>query len=217
MGSKDQGRSSDRGSDTRLTNSRQRGVVLWSKPSHGTWSRGSSRMNPRTSKNPRTCRQPSRPPRSAKLPDIVDAATRSRMMSGIKGRDTKPELVVRKALHGRGFRYRLHARDLPGRPDIVFPRYRVAAFVHGCFWHGHNCPLFRLPGTRRAFWKEKIEKNRQRDETAARRLEDADWRRLTIWECALRGKGRLPIADVIDTAEHWLKGQGTTLEIRGIV
>ncbi len=86
------------------------------------------------------------------MPDIVDAQTRSRMMAGIRSTNTRPELAIRKALHAAGFRYRLHPRDVPGKPTWRLPRYRAAVFVHGCFWHGHDCPLFRLPDTRREFW-----------------------------------------------------------------
>ena len=94
------------------------------------------------------------------MPDIVDSATRSRMMAGIRSTNTRPELAIRKALHAAGFRYRLHPRDVPGKPDMAFARYRAAVFVNGCFWHGHDCPLFRLPDTRREFWSAKIERNR---------------------------------------------------------
>ena len=84
-------------------------------------------------------------------------------MSGIRGRDTKPEKLIRSALHRLGFRFRLQSKKIPGRPDLVLPKFRAAVFVHGCFWHGHDCPLFRLPGTRRAFWDAKIKRNRERD------------------------------------------------------
>ena len=97
------------------------------------------------------------------LTDIVDEQTRSRMMAGIRSRNTRPELIVRKGLHARGFRYRLHARGLVGRPDMVFRKYGAVIFVHGCFWHGHDCSLFRLPGTRSDFWQKKIGRNRERD------------------------------------------------------
>lgn len=149
------------------------------------------------------------------MPDIVDPATRSRMMAGIRGRDTKPELAIRRALHAKGFRYRLHGKNVPGRPDLVLRRYRAAIFVHGCFWHGHDCPLFRLPGTRTEFWKAKIERNRERDREVAAALEDISWRRLTIWECALRGPRKLCFESVIEDVSRWLKGQGAVLEIRG--
>lgn len=126
------------------------------------------------------------------MADIVDKETRSRMMSGIRGKDTKPEMVVRKLLHSRGFRFRLHRRDLPGRPDIVLPKYRTAILVHGCFWHGHeNCHLFRLPGSRTEFWEGKIAGNKVRDQKNLLLLKEAGWRILQIWECAIKGKGRL--------------------------
>lgn len=149
------------------------------------------------------------------MPDIVDAATRSRMMAGIRSTNTRPELMIRKALHAHGFRYRLHPRNVPGKPDMAFPRYRAAVFVHGCFWHGHDCPLFRLPGTRRDFWAAKITRNRQRDAAVAGQLKQAGWRALTIWECAIRGKNAPGLARVVAEAAAWL-GQGTgDHEIRG--
>lgn len=151
------------------------------------------------------------------MPDIVDPETRSRMMAGIRGRNTKPEITIRKALHARGFRYRLHVSGVPGNPDIVFPRRSAVALIHGCFWHGHDCPLFRLPGTRAEFWRTKIERNRQRDQEVASSLKQAGWRRLTIWECALRGKGRLDFPSLIDRADAWLRDTAPTLEIRGAV
>lgn len=101
------------------------------------------------------------------MADVVDTATRSRMMSGIRGTNTRPERHIRSLLHRQGFRFRLHARELPGRPDIVLPRCRAVVFVHGCFWHGHGCPFFRLPGTRREFWQAKMERNRANDHRAA--------------------------------------------------
>ena len=113
-------------------------------------------------------------------------------MSRVRAKDTRPEMTVRRLLHGLGFRYRLHRRDLPGRPDIVLPRYRAVIFVHGCFWHGHDCSLFRMPETRTVFWAAKIAANRRRDGEALSVLSDVGWRSLLIWECALRGRGRLP-------------------------
>lgn len=138
-------------------------------------------------------------------------------MSGIRGKNTKPEITVRKALHARGFRYRLHVGDVPGSPDFVLPKFRVAAFVHGCFWHGHDCPLFRLPKTRQDFWKAKIERNRSRDQEVVFAIEQAGWRRLTVWECALRGKGRLEFVPLIDSVACWLNGVSASFEIRGTV
>lgn len=136
-------------------------------------------------------------------------------MAGIRGTNTKPEITLRRALHARGFRYRLHAPGVPGRPDIVFPKWRAVAFVHGCFWHGHDCPLFHLPSTRTEFWRAKIERNRQRDREVDAALAEAGWRRLTVWECALRGRGRLDFAGLIGRIEDWLRGSSPKLEIRG--
>lgn len=138
------------------------------------------------------------------MADVVDAATRSRMMAGIRGKDTRPEMILRRGLHSRGFRYRLHDRRLPGSPDLVFPGRRAVIFVHGCFWHGHGCHMFRLPATRREFWEAKIEGNRARDEAAEAALLADGWRVLTIWECALKGRERLPVDEVLDRAADWL-------------
>ena len=119
--------------------------------------------------------------------DIVSPEKRSRMMRGIRARDTKPEMLVRRFLHSRGFRFRLAPKDLPGRPDIVLPRHRVALFVHGCFWHGHTgCRYATTPATRTEFWTAKIAANRLRDAAAEQKLHALGWRVGTIWECALR-------------------------------
>lgn len=149
------------------------------------------------------------------MPDIVSQETRSRMMSGIRGKDTQPEMVLRKALHARGFRYRLHVPDMPGRPDMVFPRYRAVILAHGCFWHGHDCGLFRLPGARREFWEAKINRNRERDREVDRGLAADGWRRLAVWECAMRGRGRLTHRELVSQVVEWLKGSDALLEIRG--
>lgn len=118
------------------------------------------------------------------MTDIVSAATRSEMMSRIKGRDTKPELIVRRIAHGLGFRFRLHRRDLPGSPDLVFPRYRSVVFVHGCFWHRHDgCRYAYRPKSSIPFWTKKFEENVARDARNKRALRDLGWRVLVIWEC----------------------------------
>jgi DNA mismatch endonuclease (patch repair protein) len=118
------------------------------------------------------------------MADIVDAATRSRMMSGIRGKDTQPELRVRRYLHARGFRFRLHAKDLPGKPDLVLPKYRTVIFVHGCFWHQHSgCPDAVMPKSNRAFWKAKLEGNLRRDVDNIAALRRDGWTCLVIWEC----------------------------------
>lgn len=149
------------------------------------------------------------------MADIFDSATRSRIMRNIRGRDTKPEIRLRKALFARGFRYRLHARELPGKPDILLPRYRAVIFVHGCFWHGHDCHLFRLPATRTDFWREKIAGNRQRDALAETRIAGDGWRVLTVWECAMKGRTRLPFDELVTRVSDWITGSVCRLQIAG--
>ncbi|PSJ21039.1 very short patch repair endonuclease [Halomonas sp. ND22Bw] len=119
--------------------------------------------------------------------DIVDPKTRSRMMSAIRDKNTNPELAVRRYLHAQGFRYRLHRRDLPGNPDLVLPKYRLAIFVHGCFWHRHSgCFYATTPSSRSAFWEEKFQKNVERDERNNQALLKSGWRVMVIWECGLK-------------------------------
>lgn len=149
------------------------------------------------------------------MADIVTAEVRSRMMSGIRGTNTKPELLLRKGLHAMGFRFRLHDRSLPGKPDIVLPRYKAVIFAHGCFWHGHDCHLFKWPSTRPQFWQAKIARNRAVDERTDTALSEAGWRQAIVWECALKGKTRLPLEDVIQSCAEWLKSDRPRLEIRG--
>ena len=118
--------------------------------------------------------------------DIVSSATRSRMMSAIKSKNTKPELVVRSLLHKMGFRYRVNVKDLPGKPDIVLPRHRKIIMIHGCYWHGHQCTIAKLPASATEYWLPKIQRTRERDELAVRHLLERGWRCLTIWECQTR-------------------------------
>lgn len=136
------------------------------------------------------------------------------MMSGIRAKNTKPEMAIRQRLHALGYRYRIHASDVPGKPDLVLPKYRATIFVHGCFWHGHDCSLFRLPDTRREFWEEKIGRNQKRDTQVAALLRDAGWRQLSIWECAFRGPGQLGLDEVIERTQRWLQSDLTEEEIR---
>lgn len=136
-------------------------------------------------------------------------------MSGIRGKNTRPELIIRKGLHALGFRYRVHVRNLPGKPDIVFSKYKAAIFVHGCFWHGHDCHLFRWPKSREDFWHKKVTINRQNDEKSLCALREQGWRTLVIWECALKGKTRLPPEEPVQRAAKWLRGASANTEIRG--
>ena len=147
--------------------------------------------------------------------DIVSPATRRRMMSGIQGKNTKPELAIRSALHREGFRFRLHCKDLPGSPDLVLPRHRAVLFVHGCFWHGHGCHLFKWPSTRRTFWRRKIEGNMARDQRQQAALLDMGWRVATLWECAMKGKARLPFQEVVNACVNWLNSDKKLLVVNG--
>ena len=122
------------------------------------------------------------------MADVVDKATRSRMMAGIKGKNTKPEMLIRRGLHQAGFRYRLHSTRLPGKPDLVFPKFLSVIFVHGCFWHGHCCKFFKWPKSNSIFWKNKIESNIVRDKMIVRLIRNRKWSVLVIWECQLRGR-----------------------------
>lgn len=149
------------------------------------------------------------------MADVVSPAVRSRMMAGIRGTNTSPEMILRRALHGRGYRYSLHDRRLPGKPDMVFPRLNAVIFAHGCFWHGHNCHLFRLPSTRQEFWQAKISGNREKDARSEAALTALGWRYGIVWECALKGKSRLPLSKVIQRCESWLRSDAPVLEIRG--
>jgi DNA mismatch endonuclease (patch repair protein) len=138
------------------------------------------------------------------MADIVSSAVRSRMKSGIHARDTKSEILVRKALHAQGYRFRLHRKDLPGKPDVVLPRFRAVILVHGCFWHMHKgCKLARIPSTRTEFWSAKLHANAMRDETAHCRLLALGWRVLTIWECYLKSTSPEVLqADLV----RWISG-----------
>lgn len=127
--------------------------------------------------------------------DVVDSKTRSRIMAGIRGKNTRPELVLRKALHRRGFRYRLHAKYIPGRPDLALRKYNAVVFVHGCFWHRHEgCRFATIPATRTEYWIPKFERNVARDEEVHSRLLEIGWRVATVWECALRKAEHVDVA-----------------------
>lgn len=138
--------------------------------------------------------------------DVLTPEQRRLVMSRIRGKDTKPEMLMRRGLHGRGLRYKLHGKGMPGKPDMVFPKYRAVVLVHGCFWHGHGCSLFRWPKTRAAFWEGKIDGNMERDRQALTALNADGWRVLVIWECALKGKQRRDLAEVLDSAAAFIRG-----------
>ncbi|WP_455270906.1 very short patch repair endonuclease [Rhizobium herbae] len=139
--------------------------------------------------------------------DVLTPQQRSLNMSRIRGRDTKPELQLRKGLHALGYRFRLHVPNLPGRPDMVFPRYSAVIQVNGCFWHGHDCHLFKMPASRREFWATKIAANKERDRRTDLALLDAGWRVLTVWECSLKGSKRRQLNDVLDYCGSFLRNQ----------
>ena len=151
------------------------------------------------------------------MTDIMSAAKRSALMQRIRSKNTTPERIVRSALHSRGLRYRLHVRVLGTRPDLVFSSKRIVVFVHGCFWHGHDCHLFRLPKTRSEFWEAKISNNRQRDRRVAHDLLAAGWSVATVGECALRQRTPGQLARVLVRLEAWINAprRARSLTLRG--
>lgn len=131
--------------------------------------------------------------------DVVDATTRSKMMSGIRSKDTKPEMTVRRYLHSHGFRYRLHARDLPGSPDLILPKHKAAVFVHGCFWHRHQgCRYATTPSSNVGRWRQKFEGNVERDLRKAQALDAAGWRVIVVWECDLKRSPQERLSLLVD-------------------
>lgn len=146
------------------------------------------------------------------MSDIVASSIRSRMMSSIRGKNTRPELVVRKVLHAAGYRFRLHRKDLPGTPDIVLPSRKIAVFVNGCFWHLHSgCKVANLPQSRPDFWKTKLEGNLARDKRSTAALRSLGWRVLIIWECATKDVASYALFDRDLIA--WISGNDPTGEI----
>lgn len=146
------------------------------------------------------------------MPDILTKTERSERMSKVRQKDTEPELALRRALHAAGLRYVLHHPHLPGRPDIVFPKYSTALFVHGCFWHGHECRAGRSPSSNTEYWTTKIAANRQRDTRKASELQDLGWNVVTVWECETK-QGRLPtlvesLIQQIRTSQRILPSRG---------
>lgn len=138
------------------------------------------------------------------MPDMVDRETRSRIMSRIREKDTVPELLLRRAMHARGVRYRLHDTVLPGKPDLVFPKYHAVCFMHGCFWHRHpGCRFATMPASRQEYWKIKLEGNAVRDKQNRQKLLGLGWRVAVVWECALRADRR---DETIRELDKWLRG-----------
>lgn len=148
------------------------------------------------------------------MADIVSKEKRSQMMSGIKGKNTKPELFIRKGLHRLRYRFSLHRRDLPGKPDLVFAKHNAVIFVHGCFWHQHDCRLFKWPSSNVEFWQKKLERNVQLDAKSIKALQEAGWRVCVIWECAIRGAKEKVLSEVLNECSDWLISEKKYLEIK---
>ena len=150
------------------------------------------------------------------MTDTVDRQTRSKMMSAVRGKNTKLETEIRRRLFAQGFRYRLHARDLPGKPDMVFPKYSSVIFVHGCFWHFHGCARSTIPENRREWWQKKLQDNKVRDAKALVEIRKDGWRVLVIWECSVRRSG-IDREDAFDRvcirAGKFLRSKRTLVEI----
>lgn len=155
------------------------------------------------------------------MADTVSPEVRSRMMAGIRPTDTKPELIIRRGLHALGYRFRLgrsyreNGKLLPGRPDLVFPGRRAVILVNGCFWHGHDCALFRWPSTRQEFWRDKITGNMARDARVRGELIARGWRVLEVWECTLKGRSRLPVEEILGICAAFIEGDEPVHHIGG--
>lgn len=135
------------------------------------------------------------------MADNLSKTERSRIMSLVHGKDTKPEIMIRKSLHASGFRYQLHRADLPGKPDLCFPKYNAVIFIHGCQWHWHGCSRSRMPATNVEYWNKKIKRNIERDSVNIKKLIDMNWRVLVVWECAIK---KTLIGNTCDLVSEWL-------------
>lgn len=140
--------------------------------------------------------------------DVHDKRTRSKNMSAIRNKNTKPEVWLRKQLFSKGFRYRLNVKNLPGSPDIVFPQFRTVIFFNGCFWHAHDCYLFRLPSTRSNFWRDKLLGNKDRDAINIKKLCMLGWKVIVVWECSIKGKGKLDHEALFTSIAHAIRVKG---------
>ena len=136
-------------------------------------------------------------------------------MSNIKGKNTQPEIKIRKALHSKGFRYKINDKTLYGKPDLVFPKYKAVILINGCFWHKHNCHLFKWPSSRKQFWREKITNTAKKDNITLTILKSQSWRVLIVWECAIKGRTRLEFDTVINTIVDWLESDNKFSVIEG--
>ena len=149
------------------------------------------------------------------MTDVHSSTVRSKNMRAIRSKNICPEITVRSLLHAASFRFRLHVSDLPRKPDLVFHKYRAVIMVNGCFWHGHDCHLFRLPSTRTEFWRAKINRNRENDKSSVERLSGAGWRSCTIWGCALKGRNKIPVDQLADRVCHWLSSGTESFNLSG--
>ena len=147
------------------------------------------------------------------MADKITPDARSRNMAAVRSANTKIEVAIRRSLHRKGFRYRINVKQLPGTPDIVLPRHQAVIMVHGCFWHGHDCPRFRWPKTRQEFWEKKISGNQARDELVVKQLTEAGWRIATVWECALRGQPG-SLEKITDDLAAWIRSDGAEVSFR---
>lgn len=153
------------------------------------------------------------------MADVVDKMTRSRMMSGIRAKNTRPEIAIRTGLHALGYRYRLHVKEIPGSPDIVLPKFRALVIVQGCYWHGHNCRFFKLPGSNVDFWRGKISANQMRDQRNLAEQRKAGWRTLVVWECAVRSSLKKNSKfDIVGLVASWISSESSmaTIDESGI-
>jgi len=149
------------------------------------------------------------------MTDVFSSEKRSKVMSRITGKNTEPEMKIRKALHGLDYRYSLHKKNLPGKPDIYFRKYNALIEINGCYWHGHDCHFFKWPQNNKEFWKKKIGRTKERDGNNFRKLQDMGYRLLVIWECAIKGKTSLDFEVLIESVIKWLHSDIQFKEIEG--
>jgi DNA mismatch endonuclease, patch repair protein len=148
---------------------------------------------------------------------VVSPVKRSEMMAGIRSRNTRPEVLVRKLLHNEGYRFRLGSRIGRIQPDVVLRKWKTAILIHGCFWHGHDsCHLYRLPKSRSGFWRSKVAGNKERDQRVLETLRENGWNVVTVWECALKGRRRLSVADLVERLNSAICATESAHEVSGV-